>query len=148
MSWTSDWFINFFRGFHKNLYGRFHAVSCAFVRNVLMTRRLWCHVLIRSNLSCFGGFYFVFTLYRFKKKLMSPILCSISKIWTSGWRSHGNIKLGKPHLIFPCDPQPSLHIFDMKHNGWQHVIMLFPAVLCLWTNYFKLTDEERLFSSL
>ena len=35
-----------------------------------------------SNFSCFDGFYFVFTWYRFKKKFMPPVLCSISKIWT------------------------------------------------------------------
>ena len=88
-----------------------------------MTKRLWRHVLMTSNLSCFGSFYFVFTLFRFKKRFMSPILCSISKIWISGWRSHGNIKLDKPRLIFPCDRQTSVHIFDMEYSGWHNLII-------------------------
>ena len=64
-------------------------LSHAFVHS----KRLWRHVLMTSNFSCFGGFYFVSTLYRFKNKF------------------------GKPCLIFPCDRQPEVHIFEMEHNG-------------------------------
>ena len=54
-----------------------------------------------SNFSFFGWILYCFTLYRFRKKLKSPVLCSMSKIWTEGWRSHGNIKLGKPRFMRP-----------------------------------------------
>ena len=120
-------------------------------RHVLTMNRLWRHVLMTSYFPCFGSFYFVFTLYRFKKKFMSPILCSISKIWTFGWRSHGNIKLGKPRLIFPCDRQPSVHIFDMEHNGWHNRIfwnlrLTFPLFQWVsWKLYYGGTIQFRAF---
>ena len=76
LSWTSDWFVQWFRGFHIQtcMAG---SIQSRLWHHVFMTKRLWRHVLITSNFSCFGGFYFVFALYRFKKKFMSPILCSI-----------------------------------------------------------------------
>ena len=32
-------------------------------------------------------------------------------------------KLGKPRLIFPCERQPSVHIFTMEHNGCNNLIL-------------------------
>ena len=118
-SWTSDWFIQWTRGFHKNDMKGGSIQSREFVRKVYGVT--FC--LMKSKFSCFDGFYFVFILYRFKKKFMSPVLCSLSQIGTSGWRSHGNIKLGKPHSIFAWGRQHSVHICDMEHKGRHNLIL-------------------------
>ena len=107
-----------FSGCHKNdIKGWFHTFSC------VRSKRLWRHVLTAPYFSCRDGFYFVLHLYLLTKKFMPTILCSVSKILTSGWRSHTLIEFGKPRLIFPCDSPHSVHIFDMEHQEWHNLII-------------------------
>ena len=101
-SWTSDWFIRCFSGCHIN------------------DKAGWCHIILcvclkRHNIKCF---YIIMD----QKSPCHPY-CIQDRIWTSGWQSHANIKLCKPHLIFPFDCQSSVPIFHLEHNRWHNLII-------------------------
>ena len=133
-SLTSDWLIRCFSaGCHKKRYGRFHTILCFRSFEKCMTS---CINNAQLYLFCFFLFCFYIYLYRFKKKFILLVLCSISSIWTSGLRSHENIKLGKPQFIhvFPCDRQPVFHIFDMEPNWWHYLILHYFSIVILGTH--------------